>query len=87
MGAVAAVALVGALVVAGCSSDPPDPVQQRKDRVQARLEDSFSQAQATCIMKVLKPETIAALDRTTTLPKGDDLDVYSAAVVACVGGG
>ena len=80
-------ALLVALSAASCASDPPSPAQQRKDRVEARLDASFSKAQSDCILKVLKPSTIAALDRDATLPKGDDLDVYTAAVVACVGGG
>ena len=85
--AVAAAVLAASLAIGGCASDPPDPAQQRKDRVQARLEASFSKAQATCIMKVLKPETITALDKAGSLPQGDELAVYSAALVACVGGG
>ncbi|MGN6693911.1 MAG: hypothetical protein ACTHN0_07005, partial [Aquihabitans sp.] len=56
-----------AVSVASCSSEPKDPVQQREDRVRARIEDTFSRSQATCIMKVLDAPTIAALDKTTTV--------------------
>jgi hypothetical protein len=72
------------LAAAACTSDPKDPAEQRKDRVQARIEDTFSRSQAICIMKVLDGPTIAALDKTSTLPDDSEaLRIYSNAVVAC----
>ena len=82
----AAIALVAvfATMVAGCTSDPASPAEQRKDRVQARIESTFSRSQASCIMKVLDGPTIAALDRTSELPADSEaMRIYSNAVVAC----
>jgi hypothetical protein len=75
-----------ALAVAGCSSEPQDPAQLRKERVQARIEASFSRSQARCIMKVLDGPTITALTKTTALPADSEaLRIYSNAVIACAG--
>lgn len=83
---VAAVSL--ALVALGaCSGKSQTPAERREARVRARIERSFSRSQTTCIMKVLDPPTIAALDRLTTLPKDSEaLRIYSNALVACAGG-
>lgn len=77
-------ALTLSVAAAACASEPKDPAEQRKDRVQARIEDTFSRTQAACIMKVLDAPTIAALDRASTLDADSEaLRIYSNAVVAC----
>lgn len=79
---IAALGLV--VLLAGCTSDPPSPAEQRQDRVQVRIEATFSRSQADCIMKVLDGPTIAALDRTSKLPADSEaMRIYSNAVVAC----
>jgi hypothetical protein len=84
----AATSLVLAIAVAAstaaCTSAPEDPATQREDRVRARIEDTFSRAQADCIMDVLDAPTVRALDRGTSLPTGSEaLRIYSNAVIAC----
>lgn len=84
--AVAAIGLLLALSTSalGCTSDPKSPAEQRRERVQARIEATFSRSQAACIMKVLDTPTIAALDRTSELPADSEaMRIYSNAVVAC----
>ncbi len=67
-----------------CTSEPKDPAELRKDRVEARIDATFSRSQASCIMDVLDAPTIKALDRTTELPADSEaLRIYSNAVVAC----
>ncbi|MCU1371456.1 MAG: hypothetical protein JWO77_2650 [Ilumatobacteraceae bacterium] len=79
-----AVILAASASAAGCSSEPKDPATQREERVEARIESTFSRSQAACIMKVLDGPTIAALDRSSTLPADSEaLRIYSNAVVAC----
>ena len=81
-----AAAAVVCLVLAGCSSEPKSPEEIREAHVQARIEDTFSRSQATCIMKVLDPATIKALDRKATLAADSEaMRIYSNAVVACAG--
>lgn len=82
--AAAGVALLLLVPVAACSSEPTDPATARKERVQERIESTFSRTQASCIMKVLDGPTIAALDKTSTLPADSEaLRIYSNAVVIC----
>jgi hypothetical protein len=82
--AVAALGLALVFAVAACSSEPEDPATLRKERVEARIESTFSRSQAACIMKVLDGPTIAALDKTSTLPADSEaLRIYSNAVVIC----
>ncbi len=82
--AAASLMVVLAATAVGCSSDPKSPAEQREDRVQARIESTFSRSQAACIMKVLDAPTIAALDRTSKLPADSEaMRIYSNAVVAC----
>jgi hypothetical protein len=77
-------AVVLATGAAACTSEPKDPAEQRKERVQARIEDTFSRTQAACIMDVLDAPTIAALDKEAALPADSEpLRIYSNAVVAC----
>ena len=79
--------VVAGLLASGCTSDPKTPAEQRHDRVQQRIEASFSRSQAACIMKVLDPATIAAIDRTGALPThGEPLRIYSNALAICAGG-
>ena len=76
-----------AAALAGCTSDPKTPAQQREARVRERVAASFSRSQTTCIMGVLDPATLIALDRDATLKANSEaLRIYSNAVVACVGG-
>lgn len=87
LGALGVAALVAIASLAGCSSDPKTPAEQREARVRERIEASFSRSQTTCIMKVLDPATIKALDRDATLKADSEaLRIYSNAVVACAGG-
>jgi hypothetical protein len=63
------------------------PAELRHDKVQARLQDSFSHAQANCIMGKLDPATIRALaDRAHPPLSGVSSARYSDAVVGCVTG-
>jgi hypothetical protein len=79
-----ALAIGLAAATAACTSEPKDPAEQRRDRVQARIEDTFSRSQADCIMDVLDEPTIRALDRSSSLSAGSEaLRIYSNAVVAC----
>jgi hypothetical protein len=81
--AVGLVLLLGASTAA-CTSEPKDPAEQRKARVEARIEDTFSRSQANCIMKVLDGPTIQALDRTAKLRADSEaMRIYSNAVIAC----
>lgn len=81
--------LLAALVVAAsssaaCSKDEPTPAEARRNRLETRLEASFSDAQVRCILAKLDDPTIQALDRTANLPPGAALNRYSDAVQACV---
>ena len=83
-GLLAALALAVATTAAACSSEPKDPAEQREDRVRARIEETFSRSQATCIMDVLDEPTNRALDRSGALPDdGEAMRIYTNAVVAC----
>ncbi len=76
--------LLLAVSVAACASEPKDPAELRKERVEARIADTFSRSQANCIMEVLDAPTIKALDRATRLPADSEaMRIYSNAVVAC----
>lgn len=82
-------ALVGALALgaplAGCSDEAPDPAEARQERVETRLRDSFSAAQARCIVERLDPAAVRALDRTADLEaESVAMVAYSEAVTACV---
>ena len=82
-GLLAALALAVA-TTAACSSEPKAPAEQREDRVRARIEETFSRSQATCIMDVLDEPTIRALDRSGALTAdGEAMRIYTNAVVAC----
>lgn len=83
---VALASVVALLGPVACSSEPKDPAQIREERVQARIDDSFSRSQARCIMKVLDAPTIAALNKESALPADSEaLRIYSNAVIACAG--
>ena len=76
-----------ALTAAGCADEPKDPAQIRAESVQARIEDSFSRTEASCIMEVLEPDTITALYRTSGVPADSEaMRIYTNAVVLCAGG-
>jgi hypothetical protein len=73
------------VTAAGCSDPAPDPDQERLDRVEARLGESFSGAQVTCILDLVDDDTVRAIDRTADLdPDTDVFATYSAAVASCV---
>jgi len=77
-------AALTATAATSCASDPKDPAEQRQDRVQARIEATFSRSQAACIMDVLDAPTIRALDKTTAVAADSEaMRIYSNAVVAC----
>jgi hypothetical protein len=83
---VAALVLVGVLL-GGCGSDAKDPATVRRERVEARLQSSFSDNQARCIAKALDQPTLRALDLGRPLPSGSKaLARYSDAVARCVTG-
>jgi hypothetical protein len=74
-------------LVAGCSSDPPDPAEVREQQVRDRLEATFSGQQASCILEALDEATIRALVRTTDLDAdSDEFSRYSDAVTLCARG-
>lgn len=82
--AVLGLAALLAASAAGCASDPKDPAELREDRVRARIEDTFSRSQASCILDVLDAPTITALDRSGDLkPDSEAMRIYTNAVVAC----
>jgi glycogen debranching enzyme len=81
---------VGAVLLGSCSSEPPDPAEQRRDRVAERLEETFSRQQASCIVDRLDDDVIAALDaEDATAPldaESSELLAYTDALLACVAG-
>lgn len=83
---VASLLAVGSLLSA-CTSEPKTPEEQRKERVEARIAESFSRSQTVCIMKVLDDDTIEALDLGEELPADSEaLRIYTNALVACAAG-
>lgn len=80
----------GALLLGACSSEPPDPAEQRRDRVADRLDETFSRQQASCIIDRLDDDTVAALDADdATAPldaESSELLAYTDAVLGCVAG-
>lgn len=85
MRAAALTLLVLALATSACSATKTDPDEARRDRVQGRLEQSFSAPQARCIIAAVDQATLVALDRTTNLPAdGAAMNRYTGAVVSCV---
>lgn len=82
---VLAAGLVLGPLASACSSDPPDPAEVRRDRVEDRLRESFSAAQARCILRQVDATVLRALDRTVALdPTTEAMTAYSEAVAACV---
>ena len=85
--AVLALALALGAGAGGCAKEEKDPAQLREEHVQARIEDSFSRTEASCVMKVLEPSTITALERTGDVPADSEaMRIYTNALVACAGG-
>ncbi len=78
--------LVGLVLVGtACADDDVDPAEARADRVEARLQDSFSAAQARCIVGRIDDPVLQALDRTADLAAdAEALVAYSEAVASCV---
>lgn len=87
-GLVAVVGLgLGAIGLAACSSDADDPAEQRRERVEARLGETFAQDQVDCIMSSIDETALRALDRTVDLDADSaPLLSYTVAVRDCVVG-
>ncbi|HEX2576270.1 MAG TPA: hypothetical protein VHK88_07960 [Aquihabitans sp.] len=82
---VAALAVVALGGLGACGDDEPNPAAERRERVEARLRDTFSAAQARCIVERSDADVIRALDRTADLdPASAPMRAYSDAVAACV---
>lgn len=80
----AALGLAPLLLAVGCTSDPPDPAEVRRDQVRTRLEASFSDAQTDCIVGALDDGTVEALVGTGDLdPTSDAFTQYSNVVLLC----
>lgn len=72
------------LLLAGCASDPPDPAEVRLGQVRDRLEATFSDAQADCIVDALDDATIRALAADEDLAADDEqFTQYSNVVLLC----
>lgn len=80
--------VVGLAVVLGaCASEPGTPAEIRRARVEARLQDTFTSSQASCILDDLDPTTIRALAGSADLtPSTAAASQYADAVVRCVTG-
>ena len=80
-----AVAALAAVVLLGaCSGDDPTPEEQRRDRVEERLSDTFPPAQVSCIVDGLDEPTMIALDEDKDLEEGSaELATYSFVVRVC----
>ncbi len=83
------------LFAGGCADEPSDPVEARRERVQDRLEDTFSRQQAECILEQLDDDQLQVIDAAPTTPTDEApadledptvLEAYSNAAVACVVG-
>lgn len=72
--------------VSACGDDELTPEEQRRERVEERLELSFTDEQADCMMERFDEELFVALDREGQLPQGDALDEFSAIARECVVG-
>lgn len=81
-------ALLGAMVlvsVVGCSDDPPTAEEARKDRIQDRLSQTFSDQQVRCIVDQLDDTVLQALDLGEALESdSDELGAYTEVVAVCV---
>lgn len=85
LGAGSALLLLATLGLGACGDDPPDPAQERLERVETRLRSTFSAAQARCILEGSDTDVVRALDRTADLPADSEvLATYSDTVAACV---
>ncbi|MEZ5183784.1 MAG: hypothetical protein R2702_18190 [Acidimicrobiales bacterium] len=84
--ALLALALVG-VAAAGCSSEPTDPAEVRRQQVRDRLEATYSDAQAECIVDALDDTAVRALVRTSDLEADDEaFRQYSNVVLLCARG-
>jgi hypothetical protein len=82
--ATAALLVALALTASACTSDPPDPAEVRRGQVQDRLEATFNDAQASCILDALDEATIRALASDADLDADDQRFVqYSNVVLLC----
>ena len=82
--AVAALLVALALAATACTSDPPDPAEVRRGQVRDRLEATFNDAQASCILDALDEATIRALASDVDLDEDDERFVqYSNVVLLC----
>lgn len=84
---IAALALAGVVLVGACSSEPPDPAEERRDRATERFEASFSGRQTECILDRLAEATLIAIDASGQLGEdSDELADLSEALRVCVVG-
>ncbi|MCB1031025.1 MAG: hypothetical protein KDA95_06775 [Acidimicrobiales bacterium] len=72
------------LVLAGCAGDPPTEAEIQREQVETRLNDTFSQKHADCILNALDQPTMAALSTTDSLKTNSKaFEQYSNVVVLC----
>ena len=76
--------VISALALVGCASDPPSEAEIQREQVETRLNDTFSQKHADCILDALDQPTIAALSTTAKLQTSSKaFEQYSNVVVLC----
>jgi hypothetical protein len=69
----------------GCGGSEQSPAEARRERVASRLRESFSGAQADCILDRADDELLRALDRARALDAdATALAAWSDVLVACV---
>lgn len=84
IGAVA-LAVSATLTVGACSDPAPSPEKVRRERVEARLRQSFTTPQSACILRRADEAVLVALDRDTDLADDTpEAKAYSDAVIDCV---
>ena len=84
---IAALLLTVTVSLGACAGTEPTPEQARRDRVEARLRETFTKAQSSCILGLADDRVLTALDKEDDLA-GDDatMKAYTNAVIACVSG-
>jgi hypothetical protein len=74
-----------ALVATACSDDAPDPAAEHRDRVRARLEETYTPTQVTCLVGALRTSDVDALVAGKDLAiDGEVMQHYDAALRRCV---
>ena len=72
------------LVLVGCAKDEPTPEEARYNRVRERLERSFTDEQAGCMLDEFDENLLVALDAEGQVPAGPALEAFSAIAQTCV---